>query len=98
MDPSCTIAFHVKSRHEFDELIESCKDFIIPGVRHTDYPIFVFADGHSPNSGNSASSNSRKTSSSPMLTESLLRVRHRYIDRDGNVERETMSDDFVLIS
>lgn len=91
MDPSCTIAFHVRTRLEFDELIESVKDFIIPGQRHTDYPIFVFADGFSPTTRTA-------TAASPPLSESVLRVRHRYIDSEGNIERETISDDFVLIS
>ena len=93
MDPSCTIAFHVKSESELKELIESVKDFIVPGQRHTDYPIFVFSSGSSDRSSSSTAS-----AAAAKLSESLLRVRHRFIDSDGNIERETMSEDFVLIS
>jgi cysteine protease ATG4 len=89
MDPSCTLAFLCRSRKEFMELIDSAREFMVPGNRHTDYPIFVFSEGSSPN---------LKESSVPTHSESLLRVRHRFLDSKGNVESEFMSDDFVLIS
>ena len=88
MDPSCTIAFLCRSKKEFMDLITSAKDFIVPGNRHTDYPIFIFAEGSSPNTKDAT----------PSHSESLLRVRHRFLDSKGNIEAEYMSDDFVLIS
>lgn len=88
MDPSCTIAFLCRSRKEFLELVSSAKEFMVPGNRHTDYPIFVFAEGSSPTARDSV----------PSHSESLLRVRHRFLDSKGNIESEFMSEDFVLIS
>lgn len=88
MDPSCTIAFHVRSRAQLNDLMTSVKDFLVPGQRHTDYPIFVFADSHSQ----------ATSQASTRVSESLLHVRHRFLDDEGHVERESMSEDFVLIS
>jgi cysteine protease ATG4 len=85
MDPSCTIAFYCRSRAEFTHLTNSVKEFVIPGHRHTDYPIFVFAEGSAP-------------SESLTHEERVLRVRHKFLDSQGNVESEQMSEDFVLIS
>ncbi|KAI1306438.1 Cysteine protease ATG4C [Halotydeus destructor] len=88
MDPSCTIAFYCQSRDDFNSLIQSAKSFTVAGQKHTDYPIFVFADGSSPPVQEAADK----------FTERLLKVKHRYIDSQGNVEAESLSDDFVLIS
>jgi cysteine protease ATG4 len=87
MDPSCTLAFYCRSRAELTQLTQSVKEFVVPGHRHTDYPIFVFADGPAPNAHEAA-----------VREERVLKVRHKYLDSQGNVEGEAMSEDFVLIS
>lgn len=87
MDPSCTLAFYCRSRAEFTQLTQSVKDFVVAGHRHTDYPIFVFAEGTAPN-----------LHEAQVREERVLKVKHKYLDAQGNVQSEQMSEDFIMIS
>lgn len=90
MDPSCTIAFYCRSRQEFLELITSVKDFIVPGQRHTDYPIFVFAEG---------SSKPYTETFEQQHVERVVRMGHPLMASSDDVDHsEQLTDDFVLIS
>lgn len=106
MDPSCTIAFLCRTRQEFFDLISSVKDFMVPGARHTDYPIFVFAEGTSAAAKVASpirnDSFSVSSISSPLRNprDAILRAQHDYSDPRGRrrTQSDLMSDDFVLIS
>lgn len=90
MDPSCTIAFYCRTRQEFLELIDSGKEFIIPGHRHTDYPIFVFSEG---------SSKQYPDSFGHHHAERVVRTGNPYLSSTDDVDQsEQLTDDFVLIS
>lgn len=90
MDPSCTIAFYCKSRQELHELISSVKDFIVPGRRHTDYPIFVFAEG---------SSKPYADTFEQLHAERVVRTGNPFMSSSDDVNHsEQLTDDFVLIS
>jgi len=109
MDPSCTIAFLCRTRQEFFDLISSVKDFMVPGARHTDYPIFVFAEGTSaaakvasPIRNDSFVSSSVSSPLRHHPRDAILRAQHDYSDpcirRSRVTQSHLMSDDFVLIS
>lgn len=90
MDPSCTIAFYCRTRQEFFDLIVSVKDFIVPGQRHTDYPIFVFAEG---------SSKPYTEVFDQHRTERVVRTGNPFMSSSDDVDHsEQLTDDFVLIS
>lgn len=90
MDPSCTIAFYCRTRQEFLELVDSVKDFIVPGQRHTDYPIFVFSEGSSKHYPDSFEN---------QHAERIVRTGNPYLSSTDDVDQaEQLTDDFVLIS
>lgn len=95
MDPSCTVAFYCRTRDDLNNLIESAKSFTVPGLRHTDYPIFVFSNGSSYSAGKSEQ-DSRTVNDNWPCTR--LTSQYSSSSYSGSHSHLDMCDDFVIIS
>ncbi|XP_064477281.1 cysteine protease ATG4D-like [Ornithodoros turicata] len=87
MDPSCTIGFYCKTRHEFDSFVENIKELTVPERSPQKYPVFLVANG-------SSASNSDMT---PDLhgDDRILHVVQHFVHSDGTVRRN--SEDYVML-
>ncbi|XP_065187938.1 cysteine protease ATG4C-like [Sycon ciliatum] len=47
MDPSCTIGFFVRDRHDFDLCCKSVEEMLSPPMQQGNYPFFTFSDSRS---------------------------------------------------
>lgn len=95
MDPSCTVAFYCRTRDDFNSLVDSAKNYMVPGHRHTDYPIFVFSEGSSYSSGKcDQDSRGFATNDSFIATSRLMPQYSAYTGSELHLD---MCDDFVII-
>ncbi len=90
MDPSCSLAFYCQTRTDFFDFVHSMQEILIPPNQSGDYPIFVFNEG-------SNLSNISDSFKDDMREDRLLRVKHRFLNSEGKVEKEFNSEDFVML-
>ena len=84
IDPSCSIGFYLKTRHEFDDFVEGVEQL---RADSSNYPIFVLAKGRNIQSEATACERSEK----------LLRMQYHLVDMKGNVQKVINTEEFVLL-
>ncbi|XP_054161470.1 cysteine protease ATG4C-like [Oppia nitens] len=90
MDPSCALAFYCRTQPEFFDFVKTMKEYLIPPNQSADYPMFVFNDG-------SNTSDTNYLSKDDIKPDRLLKVRHRFLNSEGRVEREFHTEEFVML-
>ncbi|XP_074643528.1 cysteine protease ATG4C-like [Tubulanus polymorphus] len=87
MDPSCTIGFYCKKKEDFFNFVEQTKELICPPMQKSQYPMFIFVDGHNEHTG---------LDHICQEEERYLRIQHR--DSDGKMRKQSVSsEDFVFL-
>lgn len=88
MDPSCAVGFYCRTHQEFNDLMNTLKEIVIPrDHNYTSYPMFNISPG--------SASDQRFDYDSSM--EQTVRIKHRYLDAFGEVTSEFDADEFVMI-
>ena len=91
MDPSCALAFYCQTQSDFFDFVNSMQELLIPPNQTSDYPIFVFNDGTNTSINNSS------VNGDELKKDRLLRIRHRFLNSDGRVEKEFNTEEFVML-
>ena len=90
MDPSCALAFYCRTQSEFFDFVNSMQELLIPPNQTSDYPIFVFNDGTN-------TSNDDLPIGDQLKKDRLLKIKHRFLNSDGRVEKEFNTEEFVML-
>ncbi|KAL8603529.1 hypothetical protein ACOMHN_052758 [Nucella lapillus] len=91
MDPSCTVGFYCRDRHDLDTFIEQVPDMVVPPRQRTQYPLFVVSQG---------SSEDTHPHNTPVREMGRLRIQHMRTDphTGQRVRSPTLdSEDFVIL-
>lgn len=88
MDPSCALAFYCQTQSDFFDFVNSMQELLIPPNQTSDYPIFVFNDGSDTPNDESFVGEKK---------DRLLKIKHRFLNSDGTVEKEYNCEEFVML-
>lgn len=91
MDPSCCIGFYCQNRAEFFDFVNTVKELIVPPNQGAEYPMFVFNDGKGSCNEFDSELDGKNNK------DRVLRVKHRYVNSQGQIEKEVHSDEFIVL-
>ncbi|KAM7287827.1 cysteine protease ATG4C [Ixodes scapularis] len=84
IDPSCTIGFYCKTKHDLEDFTKNIRELTVPKQMRHEYPVFLISEG--------SCSDHTDTEKRP---EEIVHVLQDVYSRDGSVHRN--SEEYVVL-
>ncbi|CAN7976019.1 unnamed protein product [Ixodes persulcatus] len=87
IDPSCTIGFYCKTRHDLEDFAKNIRELTVPKQMRHEYPVFLISEGSCRDHTEDIGGENRP--------EEIVHVLQDVYSRDGSVHRN--SEEYVVL-